>query len=127
MRVLMKIGVMAIAFSVVAAPAYAVGLGDLAKVVLGGGSVLKKGQQTCGSSLALSSQDSLTVMLAREAAKKALPALDFQSLDAASEADAAKAAQSPNFCNETKKKKPGLLSKIGKAGKALAKLKGLGL
>jgi len=41
-------------------PASAVGLGDLAKVVLNGSSVLKKGEQKCGSAFGLTRDEDLS-------------------------------------------------------------------
>lgn len=110
----------AVSAMVLAVPAAAVGLGDLAKVVLGGGNVLQKGQQKCGSSLGLTAQELLELSFARSAAKKALPEPQFLALDQATKAEADTAAQSPTFCNETKQKKKGLLAKIGRAAKGLA-------
>ena len=107
-------------------PAHALGLGDLAKVVLGGGSILKKGQAKCGSALGLTSVDELKLTFARAAAERALPISEFLAIDKASNAEADKAAESSTFCPETKAKKKGLLSKIGKAAKGLAG-KGLGI
>ena len=107
-------------------PAHAVGLGDLAKVVLGGGSILKKGKAKCGSALGLTSADELKLTFARAAAERALPISEFLAIDKASNAEADKAAESTTFCPETKAKKKGLLSKIGKAAKGLAG-KGLGI
>jgi hypothetical protein len=123
------IAVTAIAVTTIAVttPALALGVGDLAKAVLGNGSILKQGQQTCGSSLSLSLKDTLMMAAAKEAVRKALPATQFSTLESATQADAAKAAQSPGFCNQTVKKKPSLLEKIGNAGKLLAKLKGFGI
>ena len=107
-------------------PAHAVGLGDLAKVVLGGGSILKKGQSKCGSAFGLTTKDELTLTFARAAAERALPISEFLAIDTASNTEADKAAESSTFCPETKAKKKGLLAKIGKAAKGLAG-KGLGL
>ena len=110
----------------IAAPAAALGIGDLAKVVLGGSSVLKKGEEKCGTSLGLTKDDSLAITLARGAVEKALPISDFVSLDKAAEADATKSSTAPTFCNETKAKKPGMMKAIAKAGKAIFKSGALG-
>ena len=110
----------------IAAPAAALGIGDLAKVVLGGSSVLKKGEEKCGTSLGLTKDDSLAITLARGAVEKALPISDFVSLDKAAEADASKSSTAPTFCNETKAKKPGMMKAIAKAGKAIFKSGALG-
>ncbi len=109
-----------------AAPALAVGLGDLAKVILNNGSVLSTGQQKCGSTLGLTSTDQAQMSFARTAAQKAIPLAQFLALDQASNAAAATASQSPTFCNDTQKQKKGLLSKIAKAARGLAGAK-LGL
>ncbi len=120
MRKSFSIGAAALAAAIIASPAMAAGLGDLAKVILGGGSILKQGQTKCGASLGLTTKESLQLALARAAAQQALPSAEFLSLDGASTAEAATAAQSSTFCDDTKKKKSGLLGKIAKAAKALA-------
>jgi hypothetical protein len=119
MRVNVRISLTALAAIGLAVPAQAVGIGDLAKVVLGGGSILKKGDEKCGSKLGLTRDDSLAIAFARAAAERALPRAEFTALDKAAEADANKQAQSSTFCGETKKKKSGLMSKIKKAGKSI--------
>lgn len=108
------------------APAHAIGLEDLAKVVLGGNSVLKKSETKCGSTAALSTKDSLTMEVAREAAKKVLTPAQFLALDTASEAEATTAASIPSFCKETVANKPSLLKTISKAGKKLVTARVLG-
>jgi hypothetical protein len=108
-------------------PANAVGLADLAKVVLGGKSVLKKAETKCGAPAALSLQENSAISLAVEAARKALPQSQFLALDSASETAATKASTSTTFCPETATKKKGLLQKIGGAGKKLIGAKILGL
>jgi hypothetical protein len=102
-------------------PAAAVGLGDLAKVVLGGGSVLKKAEQACGPAQKLTTGDSLALTFARAAAEQALPLSQFALLDQSAEDEATTASQSTGFCKETKAKKPSLMKKIKAAGKALLK------
>lgn len=125
----MRIGLICVPFLALAAtPALAIGLGDIAKVVLGGQSVLKKADETCPkSSFSLTKSDQLAMTFARAAAEQALPISQFQSLDQASTADADAQAAKPAFCAETKKKKTGIMSKIKKAGKTLAKARVLGL
>jgi hypothetical protein len=103
-----------------AAPLLAVGLGDLAKVVLNNGSILTKGQQKCGNALGLSPLDLLKISSARSVVQKALPLSEFASLDQAGSAAAETASQSPTFCQDTKVKKKGLLGKIADAAKGLA-------
>jgi antitoxin component of RelBE/YafQ-DinJ toxin-antitoxin module len=116
----------ATACAVAATPATALGIGDLAKVVLGGNSVLKKGEQKCGTSLGITKNDSLAMTFARSAVEQALPISQFTALDKAAEADATSASTAPTFCNETKKKKSGLMKSITKAGKSILKQKALG-
>jgi antitoxin component of RelBE/YafQ-DinJ toxin-antitoxin module len=125
----MRIGLALVPFAAMAGtPALAIGLEDLAKVVLGGQSVLKKADETCPQSrFSLTRSDQLALTFARAAAEQALPISQFQSLDQASTADANAEAAKPAFCAETKKKKTGILSKIKKAGKSLAKAGVLGL
>ncbi len=126
----MRIGTVFLAGSilglVMTAPARAAGLDDLAKVVLGGGSILKKGQEKCGSALRLTQNDSLAITFARGAAERALPISRFTLLDQAAEADAIKQAEAPTFCPETKKKKSGLMKAIKKAGKSILMARVLG-
>jgi hypothetical protein len=110
----------------IAMPAQAVGLGDLAKVVLGGGSILKTAEAKCGTSAKLTKTDQLALTFARAAAEQALPLSEFVALDRATVDEAEAAAQSSTFCPETKKKKAGLMAKVKKAGKALIKARMLG-
>lgn len=109
-----------------AGPARAVGVEDLAKIVLGSGSILKKAEASCQASGKLSKSDTLALTFARAAAEQALPISQFQSLDRAADAEATSASQATGFCPETKKKKSGLMSKIRKAGKALIQARMLG-
>ena len=125
-KTLIKYSAVVAACAFVTAPAAALGIGDLAKVVLGNGSVLKKGEEKCGTSLGLTKQDSLAMTLARSAAEQSLPISQFLALDKASQVDATTAANTPTFCNETKKKKSGLMKAMTKAGKAILKQKALG-
>jgi hypothetical protein len=104
----------------VSAPSFALGLGDLAKVILNNGSVLTKGQQKCGNTLGLNALDLLKISSARSAAQRVLPANEFLALDQASNAEAETASQAPTFCADTKAKKKGLLGKIANAAKGLA-------
>ncbi|MEY4501259.1 MAG: hypothetical protein RIS52_1149 [Pseudomonadota bacterium] len=109
----------AVSAILVATPALAVGMFDLAKTVLGGKSVLKTAEQKCGSALALNQQDNTTIDFAVAAAKKAIPQAQFLSLDSQSNAQAAQQSQQTGFCDNTKKSKKGILGKIGDAGKKL--------
>lgn len=110
----------------ISTPVQAVGVGDLAKVVLGGASVLKKGEEKCGAALGLTRDDSLAITLARSAVEQTLPLSQLTTLDNAAKAEAAAAANNPTFCPETKKKKSGLMKAISKAGKSILKKKALG-
>lgn len=121
-----KILIAATACGLVVTPAAALGLGDLAKVVLGGNSVLKKGEQKCGTSLGLTKDDSLAMTFARAAVERSLPISQFTALDKSTEAEATSASTAPTFCNETKKKKSGMMKAITKAGKSILKQKALG-
>jgi hypothetical protein len=116
------------ALAIVSAPAAAVGLGDLAKVVLGGKSVLKKADATCTTPAAkLSLKENSIIDAAVEAARKALPQSQFLALESSSDTAATTASSSPTFCPETARKKKSVLSKIGSAGKKLLGAKILGL
>jgi antitoxin component of RelBE/YafQ-DinJ toxin-antitoxin module len=121
-----KILIAATACALAATPAAALGIGDLAKVVLGNSSVLKKGEEKCGSSLGLTKNDSLAMTLARSAVEQSLPISQFLALDKATQVDATTSANAPTFCNETKKKKSGLMKAMSKAGKSILKQKALG-
>ena len=120
-KTILTIGSMTLA----ATPALAVSIGDLAKVVLGGSAVLKKAGENCAGQL-LGKNDQLALTFARAAAEQALPISQFQAIDQTAVDDAAKQAENKGFCQETKKKKPGLMGKIKKAGKALVKARVLG-
>ncbi len=108
-------------------PAQAIGLGDLAKVILGGKSVLKKAEDKCGSKSSLSMTERAILDSAVEAARSSLTSSQFEALDNSSQTEANTASTSPTFCNEAPKKKKGILSKIGKAGKKILGAKALGL
>jgi antitoxin component of RelBE/YafQ-DinJ toxin-antitoxin module len=125
-KILIGYSVAATAFALIATPAVALGIGDLAKVVLGNSSVLKKGEEKCGTSLGLTKNDSLAMTFARSAVEQSLPISQFLALDKASQVDAATTSATPTFCNETKKKKSGLMKAMTKAGKSILKQKALG-
>jgi hypothetical protein len=112
--------------AVVASPALALGVEDLAKVVLGGNSVLKKAETTCGTNGQLTASDNLTLTSALAAVRRTLAPDRYTALETVSRAEADTQAQAGTFCPETKKKKKGLLSKIGKAGRNIL-LGGLGI
>jgi hypothetical protein len=109
-----------------AAPAFAVGVEDLAKVILGNGKVLKTAEAKCGTQGKLSMTETLTIDNAIAAVQKKLAPELFSSISTASQADADIASQTATFCPETKQKKKGLLSKIGKAAQKVV-LGGIGL
>jgi antitoxin component of RelBE/YafQ-DinJ toxin-antitoxin module len=114
--------------AMVSIPAHALGLGDLAKVVLGNGATVQKAADTCPTNkFALTSTDSLTMQIARAAAEKALPQAQFLALDTAATTQATTQAAAPAFCNQTAKKKNGLLDAIKKAGQQLITARVLGL
>ncbi len=117
----------ATALALVTVPASAIGLDDLLKTVLGGKSILKKAETKCGQTATLTRADNNTINLAVSAVKSAVSSDKFMALDQVARADADTQAQDPAFCPETKKKKKGILSKIGKAGKAILGGKKLGL
>ncbi len=114
------------ACSLAVAPAQAIGIGDLAKTVLGGSSVLKKGEEKCGRSIGVTRRDSLAITYARSVVEQALPLSQFVALDQTATTDAATAAQSDTFCKETAAKKPSMMKKIIKAGKSILKARTLG-
>ncbi len=124
----MKFGAaVAAAIAMTAVPAQALGVGDLAKVVLGNGATVKTAAETCPTKVTLTTQDSLTMQIARAAAEQALPAAQFLALDTAATTQATTQASTPGFCNQTAKKKNGLLDAIKKAGQKLITARVLGL
>ncbi len=115
------------AIALIAVPASAIGLGDLAKAVLGGKSVLKKAESKCGKDAALTPNDNLTLDSAVTAVRNVLAPDQFSQLDNTMRADADTQAQSSTFCPETKKKKKSILAKVAKAGKKILSGKLLGI
>jgi hypothetical protein len=118
--------------AMVSVPAHALGVGDLAKVVLGNGATVQKAADTCQNQtgtnkFSLTSQDSLTMQIARAAAEKALPQAQFLALDTAANTQATTQAAAPGFCATTAKKKNGLLDALKKAGQQLITARVLGL
>ncbi len=111
----------------VAQPALALGVGDLAKVVLGNGATVQKAADTCANKVMLAPQDSMMMQIARQAAERALPANQFMALDTAATTQATTQAKAPGFCDKTAKKKNGLLDAIKKAGQKLITARVLGL
>lgn len=97
----------------------AIGLGDLAKVVLGNGAVLQKGSDTCPNKLTLGIEEMLALSLARQAAQNALPGEQFIKLDTAANNQAVVASQDRRFCDKTAKRKKVLLDAVKRAGERL--------
>jgi hypothetical protein len=123
-----KLAIAAIALTALAtAPAMAIGLDDLAKTILGGNSVLKKSEEKCGKDGKLTSADNKILNSAVAAVRQSIAPDRFLSLDSVAKANAETESTGTEFCPETKKKKKGLLSKIGKAAKGILKAKSLGL
>ena len=123
----LKSAVAVLAYGFIAAsPAQALDVGDLAKTVLGGSSILKKGEEKCGQSIGMTKKDSLAITYARGAVEKVLPISQFVALDQVATTDAATAAQSDSFCKETAAKKPSMMKSIIKAGKSILKARALG-
>ena len=123
-----KFGAVVVAvLAMTSVPAQAIGLGDLAKVVLGNGATVQKAAENCPNKVMLTSQDSLTMQIARAAAEQALPQTQFLALDTAASTQATTQAATPGFCNQTAKKKNGLLEAIKKAGQQLVTRRVLGL
>lgn len=124
----MKFGAaLIVAMAMTSVPAQALSVGDLAKTVLGNGATVQKAAETCPNKVTLTSQDSLTMQLARQAAEQLLPAPQFLALDTAATNKATTQAATPGFCNQTAKKKNGLLDAIKRAGQQLITRRVLGL
>lgn len=107
------------ALALLASPA-AAETGDHAKIVFDNGSILKKAEANCGAMGRLSRRDSLALTYARAAAEQSLPLSEFEKLFRASEAEATTASAATGFCAQTKRKRPAMMSRIKKAGQALA-------
>ena len=65
--------------------------------------------------------------IARQAAERVLPPGQFLALDTSANSQAVTQSQSPTFCNNTAKKKTGLIDAIKKAGQKLITARVLGL
>jgi hypothetical protein len=122
-----KFGTAAFAAILSATPAHALGLGDLAKVVLGNGATVQKAADTCPNKVTLAPAETLALSLARQAAQNALPSAQFLTLDSAANSQAVTASQAPNFCNQTAKRKNVLIDAVKKAGQRLITARVLGL
>jgi hypothetical protein len=108
-------------------PAQAIGLGDLAKVVLGNGATVQKAADTCPNKVTLAPSETLALSLARQAAENALPSAQFLMLDTAANSQAVTQSQTPGFCNRTAKRKNVLIDAVKKAGQKLITARVLGL
>jgi hypothetical protein len=124
---IMKFGAALAATVLMTTPAYALGLGDLAKVVLGNGATVQKAADTCPNKVTLAPAETLALSLARQAAQNALPSAQFLTLDTAANSQAVTASQAPNFCNQTAKRKNVLIDAVKKAGQRLITARVLGL
>jgi hypothetical protein len=123
-----KLAIAAIALTaLVTAPAMAIGLDDLAKTILGGNSVLKKSEEKCGDKAKLTKSENSILSSAVSAVRQSISPDQFTAFDQIARANAETESTGSEFCPETKKKKKGLLSKIGKAAKGILKAKSLGL
>lgn len=112
-------GALAATIAITAGPAYAMGLGDLAKVVLGNGSTVQKAADTCGDKVTLAPEETLALSIARQAAQSALPSEQFLTLDTAANSQAVSRSQARGFCNKTARRKNILIDAIKKAGQKL--------
>ena len=86
--------VTAVALVLISTPALAIGVEDLAKVVLNGNSVLKKAETTCGDEAKLSLSDTATLDTAVGAARKALVPERYTILEQVASAGADTEAES---------------------------------
>jgi hypothetical protein len=124
---IMKLGSAMLAGLLVSTPAYALGLGDLAKVVLGNGATVQKAADTCPNKVTLAPAETLALSLARQAAQNALPSEQFLMLDTTANSQAVTASQAPGFCTQTAKRKNVLIDAVKKAGQRLITARVLGL
>ncbi len=108
-------------------PAQALGLGDLAKVVLGNGATVQKAADTCPNKVTLAPEESLALSMARQAAQSALPGAQFLSLDTAANSQAVTQSQAPGFCARTARRKNILIDAVKRAGQKLITARVLGL
>jgi hypothetical protein len=118
---------LAVMLIVTAEPAYALGLGDLAKIVLGNGATVQKAADTCANKVMLAPEETLALTIARQAAQSALPSAQFLTLDTAANSQAVTQSQAPGFCNKTAKRKNVLIDAVKKAGQKLITARVLGL
>ncbi len=124
---IVRFGATVIAGLMMTTPAYALGLGDLAKVVLGNGATVQKAADTCPNKVTLAPAETLALSLARQAAQNALPGEQFLMLDTAANSQAVTASQAPGFCTQTAKRKSVLIDAVKKAGQRLITARVLGL
>ncbi|MDE2595891.1 MAG: hypothetical protein KGL44_03325 [Sphingomonadales bacterium] len=92
---------------------------NVAKVVLGNRAVLNKGVQQCPNQVTLQPQDDLLMTSARAAVQRLVPASRFGVLETAADTAANRSAASPEFCQNTATKKPGLLGGIADAARKM--------
>lgn len=92
---------------------------DVAKVVLNNRAVLNKGVQQCPNQIVIQPQENLLMNAAKDAVKKALVPAQFSGLESAADTIANRSAASPDFCQTTAVKKPGLLGGIVDAARKL--------
>ncbi len=111
----------------ISVPAYALGLGDLAKIVLGNGATVQKAADTCADKVTLAPAETLALSIARQAAQSALPPEQFLTLDTSANSQAVTKSQAPGFCKDTAKRKNVLIDAVKKAGQRLITARVLGL
>lgn len=97
----------------------AASVADLARTVLGNSAVLKRGSDDCGGKVSLGSAELIALSVARDAAEQSLSLDQFSSLAANADANAARAAAKPTFCNQTAKRKNVLLDAVKRAGQQI--------
>lgn len=92
---------------------------DVAKVILNNRAVLNKGQQQCPNQIIIQPQENLLMTAARDAVRNALVPAQFSGLESAAETVANRSAASPDFCQTTQTRKPGLLGGIADAARKM--------
>ena len=117
----------AIALALAVTPAQAIGLSDLARIILGNGATVQKAADACPNKVTLAPEESLALSVARQAAESALPSMQFMALDTAATSQAVTQSKAPGFCNKTAKRKNVLIDAVKKAGQKLITARVLGL
>ena len=92
---------------------------NVAKTVLGNRAVLNKGAEQCPNQVTLQPQENLLMTSARAAVERLVPASRFGALETAANAAANRASASPEFCQTTVARKPGLLGGIADAARKM--------